>query len=82
MKKGQNKMVVASKNFQIVVETQTMIYIFPLCDSRERILAYKTHFGASVILIKQQKNGTTTSRKLNNHEQTFFRGSDIPIRSQ
>ena len=60
MKKGQNKkMVVASKTFQIVVGT--MIYIFTLRDSRERILAYKTHFGASVILIKQQKNGTTNN---------------------
>ena len=60
MKKGQNRKMVASKTFQIVV-VGTMIYIFTLRDSRERILAYKTHFGASVILIKQQKNGTTNN---------------------
>ena len=36
-----------------------MIYIFTQRNDVERILAYKTHFGASAILIKEVKNSAT-----------------------
>ena len=36
-----------------------MIYIFTQRNDVERIFAYKTHFGASAILIKEVKNSAT-----------------------
>ena len=36
-----------------------MIYIFTQRNDIERIFAYKTHFGASAILIKEVKNSAT-----------------------
>ena len=38
---------------------QTLIYIFTQRNDVERIFAYKTHFGASAILIKEVKNSAT-----------------------
>ena len=39
-----------------------MIYIFTQRNDAERIFAYKTHFGASAILIKEVKNSTTNDK--------------------
>ena len=39
-----------------------MIYIFTQRNDVERIFAYKTHFGASAILIKEVKNSATNDQ--------------------